>query len=211
MIPGARDSRFMLAAAILAAGRAIRMGSQKLLLPWGKTSILGHLVAEWRALGAAQIGVVRAADDDLIAAELERPGVPAADPVINPAPDRGMFSSIQCAPAWKGWKSGLTHWAIVLGDQPHLQRQTLHALLEFSAANEDRICMLTQGGHRRHPVLLPRNKFHQLSETTVPNMKSFLDANAECLSLCPVDDPALALDIDLPEDYRVALEKYGSK
>src|SRR5438874_1514761 len=36
---------------ILAAGRSRRMGRPKMLLPWGNTTVLGHLVAQWQALG----------------------------------------------------------------------------------------------------------------------------------------------------------------
>ena len=32
---------------ILAAGRSRRMGKPKLLLPWGETSVLGHLIRQW--------------------------------------------------------------------------------------------------------------------------------------------------------------------
>ena len=86
-----------LAVVILAAGRSVRMGRPKLLLPWGQTSVLGHLLGQWQALRVGQTAVVCAAGDDGIHAELDRLGFPAADRICNPAPDRGMFSSIQCA------------------------------------------------------------------------------------------------------------------
>ncbi|HRY59690.1 MAG: NTP transferase domain-containing protein [Verrucomicrobia bacterium] len=38
---------------LLAAGRSARMGKPKLLLPWGDTSVLGHLIRQWQSLGAA--------------------------------------------------------------------------------------------------------------------------------------------------------------
>src|ERR1035437_2980619 len=54
--PGARA--YPVGVVILAAGRSARMGKPKLLLPWGGTSVLGHLIEEWRALHAKQIDVV---------------------------------------------------------------------------------------------------------------------------------------------------------
>ena len=33
---------------ILAAGASERMGRPKLLLPWGKSTVLAHLLAQWR-------------------------------------------------------------------------------------------------------------------------------------------------------------------
>ena len=36
---------------ILAAGASSRMGRPKMLLPWGATSVLGHLIGQWQTLG----------------------------------------------------------------------------------------------------------------------------------------------------------------
>ena len=46
------ERSFSVGVVILAAGRSARMGRPKLLLPWGETSVLGHLIKQWQALGA---------------------------------------------------------------------------------------------------------------------------------------------------------------
>jgi molybdenum cofactor cytidylyltransferase len=196
---------FSVGVIILAAGRSARMGKPKLLLPWGKTSVLGYLIEEWRALHVKQIAVVCATGDLAIQAEMDRLGFPAQDRIINPNPQRGMFSSIQCAAQWPGWQPALTHWAIVLGDQPHLRPQTLRRVLEFSAAQPGRVCQPARQGHGRHPVLLPKAVFQQLAPTTAATLKEFLAAEAAQVALCEMDDPGLDLDIDRPEDYKKAL------
>src|SRR5262245_31955866 len=117
-----RETTISLGVVILGAGRSERMGRPKLLLPWGKTSVLGHLIGQWEGLGAKQIAVVCAEGDSAMHAELNRLEVPHVGRSLNPAPGRGMFSSIRCAAEWSGWRDGLTHWVIVLGDQPHLSR-----------------------------------------------------------------------------------------
>ena len=94
---------------ILAAGRSQRMGRPKMLLPWGETSVLGHLISQWQALGARQVAVVGALDDSGIASELDRLGFPSQRRIFNPSPEDGMFSSIQCAAQWTGWEPMLTH------------------------------------------------------------------------------------------------------
>src|SRR5258706_425777 len=96
-------------AIILAAGSSTRMGKPKLLLPWGGTSVMGHLIGQWREAGAEQIAVVIAGGNGVIAQELDRLEFPARDRMVNPAPERGMFSSIQCAAGWAGWKAELSH------------------------------------------------------------------------------------------------------
>src|SRR5207247_1960376 len=100
---------------ILAAGASSRMGQPKMLLPWGKTSVLGQLILQWRNAGAAQIAVVLAAENQELRRELDRRGFPEENRIINPAPERGMFSSIQCAAQWPDWAETLTHFVISLG------------------------------------------------------------------------------------------------
>ena len=189
---------------ILGAGASSRMGRPKLLLPWGDTTVIGHLLKQWRELGAAQIDIVLRPQDAPLTAELARLGFPQADRIENPQPERGMFSSILCAANWPGWKKEIATWAIVLGDQPHLRPETLQQLLEFQLANPDAICQLEFDGHARHPVLLPQQAFKELKNSRTKTLKDFLkQTSIRCLR-CPVDDPGLALDLDTPEDYEQA-------
>ena len=201
-------SKLSLAAVLLAAGRSVRMGQPKMLLPWGKTSVLGHLIQQWQDLHAARIVVVCAAGDKGIQSELDRLEVPKKDRIYNPAPDQGMFSSIRCAAAWKGWASTgpLTHWTIALGDQPHLRQETLRSLLEFTARRPQKICLPRHNGHRRHPVFLPKLSWLQLAGSSAHDLRQFLDQHAQQIAICDLDDAGLDLDIDSPEDYRTALD-----
>jgi molybdenum cofactor cytidylyltransferase len=200
---------FAVGVIILGAGRSARMGQPKLLLPWGRTSVLGHLIGQWQALRAKQIAAVCAPGNRTIQAELDRLGFPALNRIINPAPECGMFSSIQCAAQWPGWQPALTHWAIVLGDQPHLRPQTLRRVLDFSAAQPARVCQPARQGHGRHPVLLPKAVFQQVAATTAATLKEFLAAEAAQVALCELDDPGLDVDIDRPEDYEEARKLIG--
>jgi molybdenum cofactor cytidylyltransferase len=121
-----------------------------------------------------------------------------------------MFSSIQCAAQWPGWEAALTHWALVLGDQPHLRPQTLRQVLDFSASHPTKVCQPARRGHGRHPVLLPRTVFRQLARSTATTLKEFLVARSREAALCEVDDPGIELDIDRPEDYEKALIQFQS-
>jgi molybdenum cofactor cytidylyltransferase len=197
---------YSLGVVILAAGSSARMGRPKLLLPWGRTSMLGHLIRQWRALGAKQIAVVCSAGIAGIQEELSRLRFPGSNRILNPAPEKGMFSSIKCAARWPGWRKGITHWAIVLGDQPHLQPQTLQRVLDFSAARPARICQPARSGHGRHPVLLPRKVLRQLAASTARTLKTFLAARANQVARCALEDTGLDLDIDRPADYRRAVQ-----
>jgi molybdenum cofactor cytidylyltransferase len=193
---------FSLGVVILAAGRSSRMGQPKLLLAWGKNTILGHLIEQWQNLSAKQIAVVCSPNDSAMNAELDRLNFPETSRIFNPNPERGMFSSIQCAACWQGWQSVLTHWAIVLGDQPHLSLETLRTIIEFSSSNPGKVCQARKGRHRCHPVLLPKGSFERIQMTAAANLKEFLTS---CESACcEMTDAGLELDIDRPEDYQKA-------
>ena len=188
---------------VLAAGRSERMGQPKLLLPWGETTVLGHLLHQWQKLGAEQVAVVTASDDRPLSEELDRLNVAPANRIVNPQPERGMFSSIQCAARWTRWHAGLSHWAIVLGDQPHLRSSTLQAVLDL-AGEPGKVCQPTFQGRGCHPVVLPKSIFTYLADSKANTLKEFLSQFSS--AVCEVNDPGLALDIDYPEDYQRALE-----
>src|SRR4029077_12933172 len=116
-------------------------------------------------------------------------------------------SSIRCAARWKRWPAGLTHWVLVLGDQPHLSRETLRTLLDFAAEHAGEVCQPLYKGHRRHPVVMPKRIFRELNTSTADDLKQFLSLFAG--ATCEVDDPGLELDIDVPEDYERVRRIYG--
>lgn len=181
------------------------MGRPKMLLPWGETTVLGHLIALWSHLPAEQIAVVCAPTDAALAAELDRLRFPAVNCIVNPDPSRGMFSSIQCAARWSGWGAALTHWAIILGDQPHLQPATLADLIDFTSRNPGKICQPVRRGHARHPVILPAEAFATLKDSNDETLKQFLQRKSATVQLVELDDPGLDLDLDHPADYERAM------
>jgi molybdenum cofactor cytidylyltransferase len=187
--------------AILGAGASSRMGRPKLLLPWAGSTVIGHLLSQWRQLGAAQIAVVMRPNDAALARELDRLDFPKTDRIANPHPERGMFSSILCAAGWPGWRAEILRWAIALGDQPHLRADSLGQLLEAAAANPDAVCQPSFGGHAAHPVILPRAVFAALKDSRAETLKDFLKLAAIRSVQPSINDPGLALDLDTPEDY----------
>jgi len=187
---------------ILGAGASVRMGQPKLLLPWRDTTVIGGIISQWRELCAAQITVVMRPNDAELAAELDRLDFPASNRIENPQPERGMFSSIVCAANWSGWRREISSWAIVLGDQPHLQTETLAQLLAFQAQNPGRICQPMSGGRLAHPVILPPSAWKELTTTRAVTLKDFLKLVATPRVQCVINDPGLTLDLDTPEDYK---------
>jgi molybdenum cofactor cytidylyltransferase len=201
---GVSKTQFEIGVILLAAGSSRRMGRPKLLLPWGTTTVLGHLIQQWIQLGAHQIAVVTPPDSVELTNELDRLGVAGRDRIVNPDPGRGMFSSIRCAAAWSGWKPELTHWGIALGDQPHLRMETLERLIEFGAAHPDTICQPLRNGRPKHPVLLPKRVFLEINRSAASDLRQFLERHAPEPAGFESDDAGLDFDMDTPADYERA-------
>jgi len=189
---------------LLGAGASSRMGYPKLLLPWHGSTVIGHLISQWRELDAAQIAVVLRPNDVALAAELDRLNFPTHDRIPNPQAERGMFSSIKCAANWPGWRSDISHWAIALGDQPHLRAETLRQLLEFSGQNPECVGQPAFEGRTAHPVILPQAVFAALKTSSADTLKDFLNLAPGRSVQHVINDPGLTLDLDTPEDYKKA-------
>lgn len=198
------------AVVILGAGASSRMGRPKLLLPWRNTTIIGHIIHQWQELGASQIAVVHRPNDILMAAELDRLKFPPSDRIENPRPEQGMFSSILCAANWHGWKKDISSQVIMLGDQPHLRMDMLHALLTLHQEHPDAVCQPEFQGHLRHPVFLPHKVFAELKHTRAETLKDFLKLIPCSAVQYPMNDTGLSLDLDTPEDYKEALSQFSS-
>lgn len=195
--------------AILAAGESRRMGRPKLCLPWGKTTILGHILAQWREAGADKILVVHGQGKTPVTLELDRLGVPAAQRAATVAPERGMMGSVVTAAAQALHDKSLTHLVIVLGDQPQLQTGTLRELLRVCEATPDKMIRVVFGGKSGHPLALPMNVLAELSVTLSETLRDFL-----CLKEIPAcdltcHDSGVLLDVDTPDDYARASHSIG--
>lgn len=182
------------------------MGQSKLLLPWGKGTVLERLVGQWQVLNISQVGVVVAKGDEAMCRELDR--LKIENRILNPQPDQGMFSSIKCAANWKGWDANTTHWVLSLGDQPQVCTSTLERLLVLAANSPNKICQPSREGCPRHPVIFPRGVFMELRRSSAVHLKSFLAGREGDRLFSPSADEGLDIDLDTPEDYRMAVEQF---
>lgn len=185
------------------------MGQPKLLLPWGGTSILEHLIHQWRAVGCEQIAVVTRQWDQLLNQELDRLRFANDQRVVNQNPEQGMFSSIQVAAQWPGWSPALTHWVISLGDQPQIATRSLEFLVRMAGENSREVCQLSRNGRPKHPVLMPKSIFRLLARAKATDLREFLNELPESkLVLWETDDTGLDFDLDTPADYERVRELF---
>jgi len=136
------------AAAVLAAGRGVRFGAgtPKPLAPFGGRPLLAWALDAATAAGLAP--VVCVVSDEAVAA-----AVPAPVTVLrNPAPDRGISSSLRIALEHLAEVAGVE--AVVVGpaDQPLIGSE---AWRRVGAARDD-LAVATYAGRRANPVRIAR-------------------------------------------------------
>ncbi|TFH24560.1 MAG: nucleotidyltransferase family protein, partial [Bacteroidia bacterium] len=136
-------------AIILAAGSSRRMGSQKLLMPYGKGTIIETVVDQVLNSKVGQVVVVLGADHDKVRRALgERP----VKFCHNTEHEKGMFSSVICG--LRSVPTDAEAVLIYLGDQPGIPPAVTNAVIE--AYNDELYgIVIPVHMHRRgHPLLV---------------------------------------------------------
>jgi molybdenum cofactor cytidylyltransferase len=194
--------------AILAAGESRRMGEPKLCLPWGETTILGHLLAQWREAGAEKILVVHGRDETPVTHELDRLRIPSSERAATVAPERGMMGSVVTAARQAVNDVSLTHLVIALGDQPQLRTETLRDVLDACETARGKIVRVVFAGKPGHPLALPANVLAELSVTPSETLRDFLRLKDMPARDLTSQDSGILLDMDTPDDYAHATRAF---
>jgi molybdenum cofactor cytidylyltransferase len=185
----------MIAAIVLAAGFARRMGRQKLLLDlrgkpvvrWSVEAILPHV---------GDTVVVTGQDDEAVRAAL---GGLAVRFAVNPRPRDGQGSSIAIgAGALKPWTAAAL---IALGDQPRLPEGLIARLLNERERSGKAIVAPVYRGTQGTPVLFSSDVFNELRALGGDaGARAIVQARPERVARVPIDAP-MPPDVDTPEDF----------
>ena len=196
---------------ILAAGKSTRMGRPKLLLPWNESTIIGHLIALYQTINFVQLAIVCYKDDYTLIEELDRLRFPSDARIFNPESTPDMFSSVVCGIRWKGWRENITHFAIVLGDQPQVKASTIRSLMDFARDHPRNICQPRAGERNGHPVILPRTLTPEVSSGRYLHLKDVINVNSGLVRTLQTEDLGVNDDIDTPAEYLEAKSRYPSE
>jgi molybdenum cofactor cytidylyltransferase len=186
------------AAVILAAGGSERMGRPKQLMPVRGKPMVRCVTETVCTSGMAQVIIVVGAVADRVAQAVS--GLPV-EIVVNMAWSQGLSTSVRAGLG--AIVASIEAAMIVLADQPRLTRRTLQALVARYAATRALIVAPYHRGRRGNPVLFDRALFHELLAVEGDQGGRAVVARHEhAVARLEVDDPATALDVDTPQDYR---------
>src|SRR3954451_1695990 len=149
------------AALVLAAGAGSRFGGGKLLASVGGRPVLQHVLDAVAGAGIDDVVVVLGAEAPAIEAAIAWRGERR---VLNPAPERGLSSSLKTG--FDAVPDDVDAVLVALGDQPLVPVETIRALLD-APSPEDRPVVVPafEEGQGRNPVLLRRPAFALVAET----------------------------------------------
>lgn len=186
-----------MAGIVLAAGRSTRMGdANKLLQGVRGKPMVRHAVEAQLASRARPVIVVTGHQHEAVAASLAGLDV---ELVHNPAFASGLASSV------KAGLSALPETApgvvVSLGDMPNVTAGVIDRLAQVFAESGDALAVVpTLLGQRGNPVLLARALFAEVEQLDGDQgARRLLDAAGDAIVEVPLDDPAIALDVDTPE------------
>lgn len=193
-------------AIILAAGESRRMGQPKIALPWGNTTVLGHIIRTLEeggiSSGLREIIVVSGGAHTetlkiLQSMESKLPLHPCFNPRYH---EDEMLISLRVGMACLSPKCQAI--LVALGDNPQILPSTVQLLLKEYQNKPQPILMPSYQMRRGHPWLIDRSLFPAIKSIQPPfTLRDFFQSHAEQIHYVIVDTPTVLQDLDSPQDY----------
>lgn len=195
----------MVCAIILAAGRSRRMGVQKLLLPFGGRTVIGHIAEQIIRGHIAQTIAVVCQDAAAVRQALSGLGVAF---VVNPDPDGDMLSSVRCG--LRAMPPDAEALLVALGDQPAITAELVQQMVRaYRPAAGGGIVVPVHGGRRGHPILFSAAYRQEiLTGYDQVGLRGLLQAHPQDVLELPAGSPSVLADMDCPEDYSRELARF---
>src|SRR4030095_14583706 len=147
----------MISAIILAAGQSKRMGQPKVLLPWGITTIIEHVIYVFAKAGIEDILVITGGAHERIQEIILKcsENFPVRSMYNKDYENGEMLSSIQCGLRCLAEKA-IGAAVIGLGDQPQVQEESVRFLHDTFLQTESTLVVPSYQRRRGHPWLVAR-------------------------------------------------------
>jgi molybdenum cofactor cytidylyltransferase len=187
-----------ISAVLLGAGESRRMGVDKLSLPWGRKSMLGHCFETLLRSEVHELIVVLSPRNKGVRNQFLGRKVRT---VINPLSKMGMSSSIR-----RGLQKIHPHChgiLIALGDQPLLKTRTINALVRTFDQGKGGIIVPSFRGVRGNPVIFDRKfKKELLNLRGDVGGRSIIECHPEDVRVVPVESIGVIKDVDTWPAYK---------
>lgn len=188
----------MISALILAAGASKRMGQPKLLLSWGKQTVIEHVVSTFLQAGIADILVVTGGAHEQVEKVIEH--FPVRKLYNQNYAAGEMLSSLQLGLRQMPQQTEAV--LVGLGDQPQLMESSVRSVCEAYREGKFRLVVPSFQKRRGHPWLVDHVLWNKLLALSAPaSPRDFLNSHADEIHYVNMDTPTILADLDTPEDY----------
>lgn len=196
-----------LVAVVLAAGASSRMGQVKALLDFAGKTCVERVLEACREGGADAAVMVTSPAGEPVRARAALAGLPVIE-AVNPRPERGMLSSLQCG--LRVLPAGADAFLLFPVDYPIVPGAEVARLkAAYQAGGLTRIWIPWFAGRRGHPILVDAAlaaEFLALGEEDTA--RTVIQAHANAIAHVPAADDRVLMDMDTPEDYRRCEERF---
>lgn len=184
-----------LGAIVPAAGRSLRMGAEKILLPFEESTMLGTVLAKLSQAGVDRPVVVLRPDSNEAHLVARAAG---AQIVVNPHPDEEMLVSIRLGV--ESLKDDVDAFFVWPADHPAVSAATLRELA--SRARRDIAVIPVHSGRRGHPAILGTALVADIARIP-PNagLRRLWRDRPDRVHELEIDDPGILENLDDPETY----------
>jgi molybdenum cofactor cytidylyltransferase len=190
-------------AVILAAGKSERMGSPKMLLPFGNKTMLACVIGNVVNSDTDRTMVVLGAENEKITEVVNESGV---DYCNNQNFNQGMLSSVKCG--LQNIPDDFRAALIFPGDQPLIRSSTVNLLIERYFASSKGIIIPLYSRKRGHPLLIDRKYREEIIKLDISqSLRSLSEKFPDDVLEIETDDEGILKDFDTPEEYRFEINK----
>jgi molybdenum cofactor cytidylyltransferase len=197
----------MISAIVLAAGYSSRMGTQKLLLPFGEKTVISHIVDQILSSSIEKVYVVTGHQAEKVGGELSDKPVRI---VNNPEYQSGMLSSVRAG--LRDISQECEAVLVALGDQPSIKTELIDRLIQSFSSTQKKIIVPLHNGKHGHPILFSITYCDEiLTNYDDIGLRGILHAHNDDVFEMNVSSPAVLSDMDNPDDYRRELKEYENK
>jgi molybdenum cofactor cytidylyltransferase len=188
---------------ILAAGRSSRMGRPKAQLPLpGGHTVLSRLVWALSRGGVEPIVAVTRGEHSAALPDWAAPAAVSLRIIVNPEPDRGQLSSLQCG--LRALDPEAPAALVTLVDVPFVRPATVVDLLAAWHRSHAPLVRLVRGGRHGHPLVMGRVVIDELLGTpdqAAEGARQVIRRYEPDAVELAIGDEGPFLDLDTPEEY----------
>jgi len=196
----------MITAIVLAAGESKRMGRPKMLLSYGKKTIIETVIDNVIQSKVDKVLVVLGSDRKKIERKIK--DYPDIEIAFNPDYSKGMLSSVQTG--FQSLARGTQGVMVLLGDQPSISTAVINNIIDAFKTRKKGIILPVYKKDRGHPVLIDikyRREVEKLSPEV--GLRGLVYGHPEDVLEVAVEDPEILQDIDDMKDYKRELKDRG--